>query len=218
MDLKSPLDKMDVSLIRGAISVFLLFVIYVCISLVLTNSINKKNEELSSVKADVQTQIALANTDLTKLQAKLSTYTKLRENLEQMNSKTAENNKAKNSVPNFLYHIMNVIPDNVEITEIQNTTDSHVVITARSHDYQHLAYFTAALKQGGVFYNVISGTAEKIKIREVKEEPAETDEIISLKTESRIVKDAEKGYTTEKTQKVIIEKEIIQVTIEGDLQ
>lgn len=161
VDLKGPLDSIEMSLVRGAGTVFLIFVIYVVFSLMLTNSINKKNQELSEVKTSVNTQIALANNDLTKLQTKMATYKKLRTNLENINEKVAENYRTKNAIPNLLYHIMNIIPVNVQITSIENTSDRHIVINAQTTNYQYLAYFTAGLKTGGILTNVVSGTATK---------------------------------------------------------
>jgi len=161
MDLKSPLDSIDVSLIRGAVSVFLIFVIYIILSLLLTNSINKKNEEISNVKSSIQTQIDLANKDLTKIQSKVASYKNLKENLQQMNQKVAENYRAKNAIPKLLYHIMNIIPVNVQVTSIENINDKHIVINAQAAYYEHLAYFTAGLRTGGILTNVELGPAQK---------------------------------------------------------
>jgi len=161
VDLKGPLDSVDVSLIRGAVAVFLIFVIYSSFSSLLTNSINKKNQELSEVKTSVETEIKSANNDLTKLQNKMATYKKLRTNLENINEKVAENYRAKNAIPNLLYHIMNIIPVNVQITSIENVSDKHIVINAQTTNYEYLAYFTAGLKNGGILTNVVSGTAQK---------------------------------------------------------
>jgi len=139
----------------------LIFLIYFAFSSLLTNSINKKNEEILEVKTSVEEQIKLANNDLTKLKTKMSTYRKLRTNLENINEKVAENYRSKNAIPNLLYHIMNVIPVNVQITSIENTSDKHIVINAQTTNYEYLAYFTASLKTGGILTNVVSGTAKK---------------------------------------------------------
>lgn len=161
LDLKGPLDSIEVSLIRGAGTLFFIFIIYIAFSLLLTNSINKKSQEIAEVKSSVDSQITLANNDLTKLQNKMSTYKKLRTNLENINQELAESYRTKNAIPNLLYHIMNIIPVNVQITSIENTTDKHIVINAQTTEYQYLAYFTAGLKTGGILTNVVSGTAEK---------------------------------------------------------
>jgi len=220
-DFKSALDKIDVSLIRGAISVFLLFIIYVCVSLLLSNNINKKNEELSQVKTNIQSEITVAKGDLTKLQTKIATYKKLRTNLENINKEIAENNRSKNLVPNFLYHVMNIIPDNVQITSIDNTTDKHIVMVVRARNYQDLGYFTAALKTGGILNNIVSGNAVKKTIQVVDEFPENGEKIIQViqETETKAVVNPDGTWTTQKNtkQKAIIPKEIMEVTIEGDL-
>ena len=41
---------------------------------------------------------------------------------------------------------MSVIPESVQITSIQNTSDRHIVINAQSDRYEQLGYFVAALK------------------------------------------------------------------------
>lgn len=152
---------MEMSLVRGAASLFFIFVIYFAFSLLLTNSINQKAEEIASVKTSVNSQIELANKDLSKIQSKVSTYKKLTSNLETINEKVAESYRTKNEIPNLLYHIMNIIPVNVQITSIENTSDRHIVINAQTTNYEYLAYFTAGLKTGGILNNVVSGTATK---------------------------------------------------------
>lgn len=160
-DLGGALDSIEVSLIRGAVSLLFIFIIYLAFSGLLSNAINKKAQEISTVKTSVEEQIASANKDLGILKTKISTYQKLRRNLENINEEVASSYRMKNAIPNLLYHIMNVIPVNVQITSIENTTDKHIVINAQTTDYQYLAYFTASLKTGGILNNVVSGTAEK---------------------------------------------------------
>jgi len=131
-----------------------------CSSL-LTNSINKKAQEIEEVKTSVNKEITKANNDLDKLKTKTATYKKLRTNLEELNQELAESYSVKNAIPKLLYNIMNIIPVNVQITSIENTIDKHIVINAQTTNYEYLAYFTAGLKTGGILTNVVSGTAEK---------------------------------------------------------
>jgi len=161
LDFEGPLDSIDVSLIRGAVAMFLIFVIYIMCSMLLTNSINNKAKEIAKVKTTVNTEISEADNDLTKLKTKTATYQKLKTNLQELNQELAENYRIKNAIPNLLYNIMNIIPVNVQITSIENTIDKHIVINAQTTNYQYLAYFTAGLKTGGILTNVVSGTAEK---------------------------------------------------------
>ena len=69
---------------------------------------------------------------------------------------------------------MNVIPKGVQITSIENTSSSHIVINAQSEDYDLLGIFkgslivegvlspstvvsTSGVKQGGIIKIVIEG-------------------------------------------------------------
>lgn len=161
LDLKGPFDKLEVSLIRGGVAVLLILIIYMVFSALLTNSINNKNEELAAVKSSINEQVGIAKEDLTKLKNKISTYQKLTNNLKNINEKVAENYRTKNAIPNLLYHIMNIIPVNVQLTSIENTADRHIAINAQASNYEYLAYLTAGLKTGGMLTNVVSSDAKK---------------------------------------------------------
>ena len=59
---------------------------------------------------------------------------------------------------------MSVIPQDVQITEINNTTDNegrHIVIRAQSYYYDELGYFKAKLSEDGILTNVVSTQGEK---------------------------------------------------------
>ena len=47
------------------------------------------------------------------------------------------------------------------VTEIENTTDTHIVITAQSNRYEQLGFFTAKLKTDVILTNVISTAGQK---------------------------------------------------------
>ena len=58
--------------------------------------------------------------------------------------------KSKNVIPLLLTRIMNVIPDGVTLTSIENTTGSHIVINAQSADYDLLGFFKGSLIVDGI--------------------------------------------------------------------
>ena len=62
---------------------------------------------------------------------------------------------------NLLNQIMTVIPVDVQLTSIENTTDTHIVINAQSDKYEQLGYFTARLKVESILTNVISTAGQK---------------------------------------------------------
>lgn len=53
---------------------------------------------------------------------------------------------------------MTVIPKGVQLESIHNTTDTHIVIVAKSSSYEETAYFKAKLKTEGILENVVSDT------------------------------------------------------------
>ena len=160
-DLGQPLDKTETGLIRIAISLFLLVVIYSGFSALLANQMNKKEAEADSSIASTNQQITLANNDSEKIKTKTNEYTTMIKNLEDMNNKLTDRTRTKNAIPNLLNQIMFIIPENVQITSIENTTDTHIVIDAQSNKYEQLGYLKAKIKSDVILTNVISTAGQK---------------------------------------------------------
>lgn len=160
-DLGQPLDKTETGLIRIAISLFLLVVIYSGFSALLANQMNKKEAEADSSIASTNQQITLANNDSGKIKTKTNEYTTMIKNLEDMNNKLTDRTRTKNAIPNLLNQIMFIIPENVQITSIENTTDTHIVIDAQSNKYEQLGYLKAKIKSDVILTNVISTAGQK---------------------------------------------------------
>ena len=53
------------------------------------------------------------------------------------------------------------MPEEVQITSIQNTTDTNIEIQAQSRSYAQLGYLTTNLKVSGVLNNVISTAGQQ---------------------------------------------------------
>ena len=127
----------------------------------LNDQMNKKEDEAKSLIADTNSQISLANTDDNKIKSKTNEYTQMIKNLQDLNNKISEANKTRNAIPNLLGQIMFVIPENVQITSIQNTSGSHIEINAQSNKYEQLGYLKAKIKTDNILTNVISTTGQK---------------------------------------------------------
>ena len=56
---------------------------------------------------------------------------------------------------------MYVIPNDVQLTSIQNTTSTHIEIQAQSKSYAQLGYLTASIKTSEILMNVISTSGQK---------------------------------------------------------
>ena len=82
-------------------------------------------------------------------------------NLEEANNKMSDQNKTKNAIPNLLNQIMSIVPENVQLTSIENTSSTHVVINAQSNKYEQLGYLKAKIKTDVILTNVISTAGQK---------------------------------------------------------
>ena len=112
--------------------------------------IAKQTEQISKIDGDNQ-----------KLNSKITKYSSLISDLEKINERISDIAASKDSIPNLLNQIMFCIPDAVQLTSIQNTSDRHIKIEAQSAKYEQLGYFVAKLKNKGYLLNVISSSGAK---------------------------------------------------------
>lgn len=160
-DLNQKLDKTEKSLIRVSVGLLLLIIIYSGFSSLLNSQMNKKQEEAQKSITETNKQISLANQDDEKIKSKTNEYTTLIKNLEEANDKLSERNRTRNAIPNLLNQIMTIIPENVQLNSIENTTGTHIVINAQSDKYEQLGYLKAKIKADVVLTNVISTAGQK---------------------------------------------------------
>lgn len=160
-DLNQKLDKTEKSLLRIAVGLSLLVIIYSGFACLLNFQIIKKDQEAQAFIAETNNQISLANQDNQKIQSKTNEYTTLIRNLEEANDKLADRNKTRNAIPNLLNQIMSVIPENVQLTSIENTSNTHIIINAQSNKYEQLGYLKAKIKADVILTNVISTAGQK---------------------------------------------------------
>lgn len=173
-DLKGTLDNTEKWLLRLSAGVLAFIIIYSGITMFLKNAIDTKMNEAKEVGSHTSAQIQLVNKDIQTLNNKTTDYQKMTENLKNFSNQVESNMKTKNVIPLLLTRIMNVIPKGVQITSIENTSSSHIVINAQSEDYDLLGIFkgslivegvlspstvvsTSGVKQGGIIKIVIEG-------------------------------------------------------------
>ena len=164
MSLKGKFDATERWLLRGILGIFMLIIIYSGISIYLENSINEKIADAEESINYTQRQIDAVASDITQLNQVSNRYVDMTNNLRDVNDKIQTDLSLKGSIPNLLTEIMSVIPNQVQITEIQNTTDNearHVIINAQSKYYDELGYFKAKLKEDNVLTNIVSTQGEK---------------------------------------------------------
>lgn len=160
-DLDQAFDKTETNLLRLSIGLLILVIVYSGFSSLLNGQMNKKEDEARQSISDTNSQIALANADDNKIKSKTNEYTQMIKNLQDLNDKISETNKTKNAIPNLLGQIMFIIPENVQITSIQNTSGNHIEINAQSNKYEQLGYLKAKIKTDNILTNVISTTGQK---------------------------------------------------------
>lgn len=160
-DLGEKLDKTEKSLVRIAVSLFLLVVVYSGFSGMLNYQMNKKEQEAEESMTQTNSQIALAKSDNEKIKTKTNDYSTMIKNLEDANDRITDRNKTRNAIPNLLNQIMSVIPEQVQLTSIENTTGTKVVINAQSSKYEQLGFFVAKLKNDVILTNVVSTAGQK---------------------------------------------------------
>lgn len=160
-DLNMPITNQEKILIRITATILILFIVYSGFTIMLKQQINKKLEEAKQSVNNTKEQIELINTDKQKIQTKVSDYqTKLTE-LTQLEEKQQEITSARKQIPNLLNKLMYIMPDGVQITSIQNTTNKHIEIQAQSKKYEQLGYLTANIQVEPVLTNVISTAGRK---------------------------------------------------------
>ncbi len=149
-ELGGELDNADIWLLRTAGGILFLTIIYICFSMFLNSGISKKNSEVADVKADTQLQMLAITEDISNVNAKANQYIQLKDNLENIRKEVQEKNKTKKTIPNLLSQIMFSIPQGVQITSIENTTNNHIVIKAQARQHEQLGYFKAILRTQGI--------------------------------------------------------------------
>ena len=160
-DLGEKLDIIEKRLLRGSVTLLILFAVYTTFSILLNDQIIKKQEEAQVRTTQINSQISLANVDDSKIKSKTNEYTSMIKNLQNINDKINDRLKTRNAIPNLLNQIMFTIPENVQVTSIQNSTDRHMVIEAQSDKYEQLGYLIAKLKSEQILINVISTSGQK---------------------------------------------------------
>lgn len=160
-DFKERLTAFERTLLRTALGLLMLIIVYTGISIFLNNSMNKKEEEILSATLQVNTQIKQISDDDSNIKAKTAKYVSMTERLNDLNAKTQDKNKRKNAIPTLLNQIMFSIPKGVQITSIENSSGTKIVINAQANTYDQLGYLKASIKNYGILTNVISDSGEK---------------------------------------------------------
>ena len=162
-DLTQPLDATEKALLRITAGLLMLFIIYSGFSALINNQMEAKSEQAQESIANTNRQISAVNSDNEQVKAVTSEYTTMIQNLQEINDKIADTNKTKKAIPNLLTALMSGMPEDVQITSIKNTSDTHIEIIAQSRYYDQLGFLKAKIKTDGILQKdtVISSAGEK---------------------------------------------------------
>lgn len=159
MDMSGKLEKSEKWMLRGAGLIIAIVIVYSIFSFYIYGRINNKLQEAQDSIDYSDSQIAMASSDINEINAKATEYNEMIDNLNNVNKKIETNLDSKGQIPNLLTNIMSIIPENVQITAIENTEDNdgkHIIIKAQSEYYDELGYFKVKLKEEGILTNVVS--------------------------------------------------------------
>ena len=131
VDFGEPLDRIEKNMLRSLSGLVLILAVYCGFSILIKNQIEVKNKEADESIKSTTAQISLVSQDIQSLQNKTNEYTNKINNLNQINQEIEENNKTKKAIPNLLNRLMYVMPSEVQLTSIQNSTSTHIVIQAQ---------------------------------------------------------------------------------------
>ena len=161
ISLAGALDKTELMIVRILIALVLINLIFIAFSKMLYKQMDKKQKEVEIMISSEQQEIAKIDTDTTSLNSKNTKYKALTDELKAINDKISNIAEMKNSIPNLLNQIMYIIPEEVQLTSIQNTENKHIKIVATSSNYDQLGYFIAKLKVPGYLNDVVSSRSQK---------------------------------------------------------
>ena len=121
--------------------------------------LEENGDAISKVSTQVAEQISLMDNDLNTIQIKTKEYAHLIDNVKSLTEIEEDTNKnrviSKDSIPNMLSRIMNLIPRQVKIVSIANIEESKkILIEAESEKYEQLGYFSSILKTENVLRNI----------------------------------------------------------------
>lgn len=158
---KGNFDKTEKMIIRAAVAILLIGIIFIVFSKTIYKQMENKQASIEASIEQEKAEIEKINKNKNSLNAKISKYQQLTAELKSINDKISKVAEAKNSIPNLLNQIMYVIPEEVKLTSIENTSGKKIKIIAESTDYDQLGYFIAKIKLEGYLKDVVSSSGQK---------------------------------------------------------
>lgn len=147
--------------LRACVVMIIFIFAYIVFSKILLGQIEEKKKETQNAITSIKNEISQVSKDTTTLNNKLTEYSTLIKQLNEINGKISDVTANKYLIPNLLEQIARSIDESVQITSISNPYDKHIVIQAQSSQYQGLGYFKTKLQINNILTNVVAGGSMK---------------------------------------------------------
>lgn len=165
LEFSGQLKSFDKFLVRLATCLMVAIIGYSVASNSILNQIDDKRDDIKKSDEEVTTQIGLIQSQINDIKNGEENYRNLIDLLSVSNDDNSDVQNAivieKDAIPNLLNRIVHVIPTQVKLTSIQNTTGKHIVIGAQAEKHEQLGYFKAVLDVNGILENVKSTSGLK---------------------------------------------------------
>lgn len=138
---KGKFDTTEKWLLRVSAGLLILILLYTGFTAIINNQYEKKSREADEVRGDTIKKLSAVTADINAVKAKTNEYLQLADNLRNTSKKIEDDQRNKNAITTMLSEIMFIIPQEVQLTSVENTTGSHIVINAQAERYEQLGYF-----------------------------------------------------------------------------
>ena len=161
MNLGGRLEPTEKFGIRIIFALLLTVIVFSGFSIYITNINENMKKKVDQSISDQEKEIAKINADKQVITERKEEYSNLLRRLSQKpGNNSQEQNTEKDSIPNLLTSIANLIPKNLTITKIVEK-NRRVTITAQSATYEQFGYFLDKLKDNSIITNVVTTKENK---------------------------------------------------------
>ena len=161
MNFGEKLDSTEIFGIRLIIAILLVVIVFAGFSAYITKINENMKQKVETNISEQEKEIAKINADKQSINERKEEYSNLLRRLSQKpGNNNQEQNTEKDSIPNLLTSIANLIPKNLTITKIVEK-NRRVTITTQSATYEQFGYFLDKLKDNSIITNVVTTKENK---------------------------------------------------------
>ena len=161
MNFGEKLDSTEIFGIRLIIAILLVVIVFAGFSAYITKINENMKQKVETNISEQEKEIAKINADKQSINERKEEYSNLLRRLSQKpGNNNQEQNTEKDSIPNLLTSIANLIPKNLTITKIVEK-NKRVTIVAQTTNYEQFGYFLDKLKDNAIITNVVTTKENK---------------------------------------------------------